>query len=150
MAQDVSGFGAVVTVIASNTFPAGFPVSQFADDADPFDIPSITINDAAMGVNGDLITWSKAVPIKITIAVIAGSDDDANFAALLEANRTGRGKISARDTITATAVYPSGNTLTLTQGKITEGPPGSSVASAGRLKTKSYGFTFENRVGLGS
>lgn len=150
MAEDISGFGIVLTVVASNTFPVGFNVSQFADDADPMDLPAITINDAAMGVNGDLITWSKAVPLKMTIGVIAGSDDDQNLAALLEANRTGRGKVSARDDITITAVYPSGNTLTLAQGKILEGMPGSSVASAGRLKTKTYGFAFENRVGLGS
>lgn len=148
--EDISGFGIVLTVVASNTFPVGFNVSQFADDADPMDLPAITINDAAMGVNGDLITWSKAVPIKMTIGVIAGSEDDQNLAALLEANRTGRGKVGARDIITITAVYPSGNTLTVGQGKILEGMPGSSVASAGRLKTKTYGFAFENRVGLGS
>jgi hypothetical protein len=147
--QDVSGFGFVINVIASNTFPAGFGLSQFADDGDPFDFPAITINDTAMGLNGDLITWSKASPLKTQIAVIAGSDDDANLSALLEANRTGRGKQSARDVITVTAVYPSGNTLSLTEGSITEGMSGTSVSSAGRLKTKVYHFAFENRIGVG-
>lgn len=150
MAQDVSGFGFVLTLIASNTFPSGFPLSQFADDVDPFDFPVIDVNDVAMGLNGDLISWSKATPLKVTMSVIAGSDDDANLAVLLEANRVGQGKISARDVITVNAVYPSGNTLSLTSGKILSGPSGKSIASAGRIKTPVYMFAFQNRSGLGA
>lgn len=147
--QDVSGFGFVINVIASNTFPTGFTLSAFADDADPFDIPELTVKDKAMGLNGDLIVWSKANPINITLAVIAGSEDDLNMSALLEANRVGRGKFSALDVITLTAAYPSGNMLTLSPGTITAGMTGSSVASAGRVKTKSFAFSFENRTGVG-
>lgn len=149
MANDIAAFGFTISLIASNTFPTGITLSQFADDADPFDIPAFPINETAMGLNGDLISWSKANPIKVTFAVIPGSDDDVNLAILYEANRVGRGKTSARDVITATAVYPSGATISLTVGKITDGMPGSSVASAGRLKTKTYMFAFENRVGIG-
>ncbi len=145
--QNISGFGLGVNVVASNTFPAGFVVTQFADDADPFDIPSIAIADKAMGLNGDLIVWNKATPIGITLNVISGSDDDRNLAILAEANRVGRGKRGAQDVITMTAVYPDGTVLTLTPGAITDGMPGTSIASAGRKKTKAYAFTFENRVG---
>lgn len=150
MTIDVSGFGLVVNCIASNTFPVGFNISEFADDADPFDIPAITILDKAMGLNGDLITWSKATPIDITIAVINGSDDDINLGIVFEANRVGSGKSSARDMIKVTAVYPSGATITLSKGKMTTGMPGSSVASAGRQKTKSYQFTFQNITRTGA
>lgn len=146
MTTDVSGFGAQVQIKASKTFPSGFTVSQFADDADPFDIPSLQIADSAMGLNGDLVTWSKANPIKITINVIPGSEDDANFAALLEANRVGKGKVGARDEITIVVAYPNAGTLTLTAGRITDGSPGNSVASAGRLKSKAYSFAFENKT----
>lgn len=146
MAQDVSAFGFVLTVIASNTFPNGFPVSAFADDSDPFDFPSIAVNDVAMGLNGDLISWSKATPLKTTMGVIPGSDEDQNLAILLEANRVGSGKLSARDVITVTAVYPDGSTLSLVNGKITNGAPSDSVGSSGRLKSKVYGFAFENRT----
>lgn len=145
--QNISGFGLVVNVVASNTFPAGFTVTQFADDADPFDIPSIQIADKAMGLNGDLVVWNKATPISVTINVIPGSDDDRNLAILAEANRVGRGKRGAQDVITMTAVYPDGTALTLTPGVITDGAPGTSLASAGRKKSKAYAFTFENRVG---
>lgn len=141
--NNISGFGLQVQVIASVTFPSGFTCSQFADDADPFDMPSIQIADKAMGLNGDLITWSKANPLPVTLSVIPGSDDDKNLAILFEANRVGRGKSSARDVITLVGIYPDGSTTTLTPGTITDGMPGNSVASAGRLKTKAYSFAME-------
>jgi hypothetical protein len=146
MTTDVSGFGAQVQVKASNTFPSGFVVSQFADDADPFDIPSVQIADKAMGLNGDLITWSKANPIVITINVVPGSEDDTNLGILLEANRVGKGKTGARDVVTIVAAYPNEGTLTLSEGVITDGPPGKSIASAGRLKSNAYVFAFENKT----
>lgn len=146
MSTDISGFGAQVNVQATNTFPSGFVVSQFADDADPFDIPSLQIADKAMGLNGDMVTWSKANPIMITINVVPGSEDDRNLAILLEANRVGKGKTSARDKITIIAAYPNEGTLTLIEGSITDGPPGKSIASAGRFKSNAYQFAFENKT----
>jgi hypothetical protein len=144
--QDVSGFGLSLTIQASNTFPTGFTITKFADDADPLDIPEITIKDGAMGVNGDLITWSKATKIDIKIAVIPGSVDDANLNVLAEANRVGLGKTSALDTITFSAVYPNGSTVSLTGGSVMTFTPGLSVGGAGRTKTKVYGFMFENVI----
>jgi hypothetical protein len=144
--QDISGFGLQVTLIASATFPAGIPLTQFADDADPFDIPSIQIADKAMGLNGDMIVFSKANPINLTLAMIPNSEDDNNMQILAEANRVGKGKNSARDRITLTGVYPDGKTITLTEGAVTDAMFGNSVASAGRMKSKPYIFSFENMV----
>ena len=141
--NDVSAFGVKVRLVASATFPVGVTITQFADDADPFDLPSIQIMDKAMGVNGDMVVWSKANPISVTLNVIPGSDDDTALSILLEANRVGRGKSSTRDKITITGVYPNGATIVLQEGKITDGMPGQSIASAGRLKSKSYAFAFE-------
>jgi hypothetical protein len=145
--QNISGFGLSVSIIASKTFPIGLYLTEFADDADPFDIPSLQIADKAMGLNGDLIIWSKPNPINIVLSVIPNSFTDINLAILLEANRVGRGKIGARDIITMTTSYPAGNFIILQNGAITDGMPASSVASSARLKTKTYGFTFENRIG---
>lgn len=147
MTNDISGFGFQINLVADSTFPAGLNLTQFADDADPFDTPAIQLADKAMGLNGDLVVWSKASPIEVTINVIPGSDDDENLAILAEANRVGKGKVSAQDAITLTAIYPDGSMLTLQAGRITNGTVGSSVASAGRLKSKAYMFTFENRIG---
>lgn len=142
--NDISAYGLRIQLVASVTFPAGITLSQFADDADPFDLPSLQIKDKAMGSNGNLITWSKANPIAVTLAVIPGSDNDRELAVLFENNRVGQGKNSAYDEITLTGIYPDGRTITLSPGVITDGMPGDSMASAGRKKSKVYGFAFEN------
>lgn len=142
--QDISGFGLRVIVRASNTFPQSFSLTQFADDTDPVDSPSQQIMDKAMGLNGDMVAFSKANPISVTLAVIPDTDDDKNLAVLAEANRVGRGKTPARDIITVTVIYPNGSSVTLTQGKLTDAPLARSVSSAGRLKTNAYIFAFEN------
>ena len=142
--QDISAFGIRVQVIASETFPAGISITQFADDADPFDAPSMQIRDKAMGVNGDLISWSKANPIPVTLNVVPGGDDDINLSVLFEANRVGKGKFGARDVISIVAIYPDGSVAAFSQGVITDGQPANSAQSSGRLKSKAYGFAFEN------
>lgn len=149
MANDISGYGLRIQIVASITFPAGINLTQFADDSDPLDMASVQIRDKAMGINGDLISWSKANPIPMTTGVIPGSEDDRNLAVLFESNRVGRGKTGTRDVITATIVYPDGSTVSLTEGVITDGMPARGVASAGRLKTNTYHFAFENTVSAG-
>jgi len=146
MSYDISGYGLQLQIVASITFPAGVTITQFADDADPFDLPSIQIAEKAMGLNGDLIIWAKAQPINVTVSLVPNSPDDINLQILLEANRVGRGKLNIKDDITLTGIYPDNSKITLIGGKITDGMPGNSVASAGRLKSKSYIFTFENRI----
>ncbi len=142
--QDISVFGLRVQLVASVTFPSGISVTQFADDVDPFDSPSIQVRDKAMGANGDLIVWSKANPLLVTLGVVPNGEDDKNLQVLFEANRVGKGKQGARDIITLTAVYPDGTTASFTQGAITDGMPANSPASSGRFKTKTYAFAFEN------
>ena len=146
MVQDITGFNTVVNLIASTTFPISLVISQFADDADPLDFASVQIADAAMGVNGDLISWSKAVKLPMVLNVIPGGEDDNNLQILADANRVAQGKNSARDIITATIVYPDSSIVILKQGIITDAMFGKSIASAGRLKTKSYAFTFQTKV----
>lgn len=145
--MDISGQGLSINIVADVTFPAGFVITQFADDADPLDIADIEIASTAMGLNGDLISWGVATPIPMVTNLIPGSDDDINMSILLEANRVGRGKISAKDKITANITYPDGTITTLTAGRITNGPATDSVASAGRKKSKVYTFAFENKTG---
>lgn len=142
--QDISVFGLRVQLLASETFPFGIPITQFADDADPFDAPSIQVRDKAMGVNGDLITWSKATPIMLSLSVVPNSEDDYNLSVLLESNRVGKGKLGARDVVSVTAIYPDGQAISFTEGTITDGSPANSPSSAGRLKSKTYQFAFEN------
>lgn len=144
MNGEIGGFGLTLTLRASNTFPAFLSVTQFADDADPFDFPEVKVADIAMGLNGDLLTWSKASPLLTQVAVVPESDDDDNLSVLLEANRVGKSKQSARDIITLAGVYPSGKIVTLSSGRITDGMLSNSISSAGRMKSMVYKFAFQN------
>jgi hypothetical protein len=146
MANNVTGFGAVVTIVASTTFPAGVPITQFADDSDPLDMASVQIADTAMGLNGDLVSWARANTLPVVLNVIPGSEDDLNLQILANANRVAQGKSSAYDDITLTAVYPDGSIVTFTGGVITDAMFGKSISSAGRIKTRSYAFKFEQQV----
>lgn len=142
--QDISSFGIRVMVRASVTFPAGFTVSQFADDADPVDNAAVQLKDKAVGANGDLITWSKANPLTLTLNVIPGSVDDQNLSTLAEANRAARGRFPAQDVVDATVYYADGSSVSLSRGVITDAIIGKPVSSAGRMKTKPYTFAFED------
>lgn len=144
MPNNISGAGLHIQLVASVTFPSGFALTAFADDADPFDTPSVKVAEAAMGLNGDLVTWSKATPTAVTLNIIPNSEDDLNLTILGDANRVGKGKTSARDVISLTGTYPDGSTITLSGGVLTDYVPGKPVASAGRLKTKAYVFSFES------
>lgn len=148
MSQDISGFGGIVTILALPTYPVPVPITQFADDVDPFDIPELQIAEVAMGNNGDMLSWSTAKVIEITLGVIPDSIDDEILSVLLENNRVGQGKLfTTRDIITLTCLYPNGRFINLPGGKITKGMPGTSWASAGRFKSKTYTFAFGNKIG---
>ena len=142
--QDVSAIGFALILRASETFPNGFTISEVADDADPFDIPAVEIASTAMNVNGDLVTWSSPTPMTPTINVIPASESDKNLSILWDANRAARGKRHARDVITLVASYPDGSTKTFSEGKMTSGMPGGSVASGGRIKSNAYVFAFQD------
>ena len=142
--NDVSATGLALVVQASKTFPSGIFITQFADDADPLDLPAVDIAQTGMDINGNLVSWSTPTPQTVTINVLAGSEEDQNLAILLDANTAKRGRRAAGDNITMVASYGNGSTTTARNGRITNGSRGSSVAGAGRLKSKQYIFVFQD------
>lgn len=149
MSEEISGYGMIINLVATSTFPVGFDITQFADDADPFDVADLTLGDTGMGLNGDLVAWTTPNPIEITISVIPGSSDDNNLAILMEANRAGKGKRAILDSIIMSRTFPDDSPpVLLTNGKFISGPPLDAVSSSGRKKSKSYVFRFENKVGI--
>lgn len=145
--MDISCNGVTIIVAGSKTFPVGFPVTQLADDVDPLDFANLQLSETAMGVNGDMVSWTTPKPIEFTLAVVPNGVDDIALSVLHEANRGAKGKASAKDSITVTIIYPNLRPIVLRKGIILDGSPGPSIASSGRIKTKSYTFRFENKVG---
>jgi hypothetical protein len=148
MSQNISGYLSKISVIASNTFPlTGVYLQDFADDVDPFEFSELTIADTKMAVNGQLLKWTTANAIPAKISVIPDSYSDIQLALLLEENRAGYGKTDANDVITMVVYYTNGNFVTFNNGYIISGPTASGLSSAGRLKSKTYSFMFENKTG---
>ena len=146
MSTNISLFGLTAHIVASRTFPTGFTVTEFADDQDPFDSPSVMLADKGMGINGDLVVWQKPAVMEITINVIPNSVADRNLSILMEANRTSKVKGRVRmDDVTITAAYPDGRTVTLSSGFIVDGTPIIAGQTSGRMKTRNYHFVFENK-----
>lgn len=142
--QNVSANGLIITLNAFPSFPV-LVLSQWADDSDPLDIPELEINGSAMGINGDLVTWSTPKPIEVKLSVIAGSSDDKNLTILFNLNRAARKKPSTNDTILMTVLYP--DTIKPTQligGRCKAYIPSTGAASSGRKKSKTYSFIFES------
>lgn len=143
---DVSATGLTVTVFATKTFPAGVTLSQFADDADPLDIPEIEIVADGMNVNGELVTWNTPKPIYVALNVIADTEDSENLDIIFDGNRAAYKKTAIRDKITLCVNYPDGKRKTLTGGRPKAYVPSTGVASSGRKKSKLYRFVFENKL----
>ncbi|MBG6031445.1 hypothetical protein I5E97_10320 [Proteus hauseri] len=142
--NDISATGLSLIIQASNTFPAGIPITTFADDGDPLDLPAVDITQTAVDINGNLVSWSAPTPQTVTINVLAGSEEDENLAILLDANTARRGRRHTSDIITLVASYGDGSMTTARNGRMTNGSRGNSVASAGRLKSKQYTFIFQD------
>lgn len=137
---DTSHNGAIYTISASNTLAnVPVPISAFPKDTDPFDVPNTDIADMEIGTNGDEISWTVQNPVESTLAVIPATDDHEILQTIYDANRSEKGKPSAKDVITLVRVLPNGETTTM-KGKITSGPATTSLASSGKIKTPTYGF----------
>lgn len=147
---NLSAFGLKCRITASVTFPSGFEVNAFADDADPFDAPDFTAADTNYALNGDMIVWNRPSGIEATVQVIPTSQDDVNLNILLNANRTGKGKTGARDICSMVATYPDGQVVSYSKGAIVVGSLVPSVANNGRIKTRRYTFRFESVSSTGA
>lgn len=144
--NDVSATGTKVFITASHTFPAGIWVSQFADDKDAVTSDSTTVNETAMGPNGDMVFFGTPNPATLKMGVIPGSEDDKNLQILYNANRVAKNKASVKDIIQAVVHYPNGEKKTFVNGVITDGPAAYTATSNARLNGNEYGFAFENVI----
>lgn len=144
---DISHTGTVVSISASNT-TGGVPVTltSFPKDVDPVDIPDIDIADAEVGTNGDLVSWSIASHIDVTLSIIPATLDHEFLAMLHAQNRVEKFKRSAGDKITLSRVCPNGEMVVLYGGRMITGTGAASFQSSGRIKTATYKFRFAKMV----
>lgn len=146
MSTNISLFGFSVRIVADRTFPAGFTITEWADDQPPVDSSDIETGAFGIGPNGDMVVWQKPAALQAKYSVIPNSQADKNLTILHEANRVSKNKgITPMDKITATAVYQDGRIVTLSQGMIHSGPAVPAGTQDGRLTTRAYGFVFEDR-----
>lgn len=144
---DVSGFGTGITIVALQSFPMGFSLSQFADDQDPLVVEEIEPTGFEMLYDGSLFAFDKAAPIKITVALIPGSADDINCKILLQARKGSASLIPLPDTTVMAITYPDGGRVIMSNGTIYKGPMADSITVGSRKKGNMYSFVFGSFAG---
>lgn len=144
--NNVSATGIKAFLIASHTFPAGFWISEFADDRDAVSVENTQVNETAMGPNGDMVVWGTPTPIAVQLGVINGSESDENLRILFNANRVAKNKASVKDIITLTIQYPDGRKIICNNGVLVSGPALPTAVSSSRINGNEYGFRFENVI----
>ncbi len=145
--QDSSSIGVHVVLKASNTYPNGIIFSAFPEDGDVGDTGQTEIAGNASGINGDLITWTTVNGIELNLPIIPNTTEEAALDRLYQANRGSKNHFPAKDVITIVITNPiTGVVSTYKNGRIKTGPVGYQYGGDGRIKTKSYGFVFEDKV----
>lgn len=147
---DISGFGTGIVIVAVQSFPTGFSLSQFADDVDPISSREIEPIGYEMLFDGDIATFDKAAPVEVTVSVIPGSEDDINLKILLQNKKSARAIFPIPDITTMIITYPDGGRVILSKGSIIKGPVVDSVLSTGRRKSNSFTFVFGSFAGAQS
>ena len=148
--QDVSAFGTTISILATQSFPVGFTIENFADDKDPLKIENIEATGYVFLIDGSLFIFDKAAVIKVDVSTIAGSDDDINLKTMLQARKGSSSIINLPDVTTMTIAYGNGGIVMFTNGSIVSGPLGDSIEQSGRHPSNTYTFVFSDFAGAQS
>lgn len=156
---DISFQGAKLT-LACDAIRAGNIVLEFSDEGTPVEFPDMEVVGDAMTLNGELVTWTKPVPVRFNITVIPGSNSDVILRNLLYAGHVGgrKGKAISQTYVhitTATLECPSitsngivsaaGSTnFTFSNGRLSGGPPAIGANAEGKMSARTYKFVFES------
>ena|ERR1700739_2112698 len=144
---DISGSGTSVTVVALQSFPMGFTLSQFADDIDPLAADNVEATGFEMLYDGSLFAFDKAAPIKLTIGVVAGGSDDINLKIMLQSRKSNVSLLPFPDVLSMVITYPDGGRIILSNGAMISGPLVDGLQSAGRKKGNAFTFVFGTFAG---
>lgn len=140
---DVSTTGASVTIKSTVTLPVPVPITHFADDKEPFQIDDQEITGHGMGINGDLVVYTKPVPVTCSVSVVANSPDDIALYTLFRMNKC-TSATHAFDIVDMSIVIPNiAKPFRYVNGKILAGPPGPTSSNDGKNQSHTYKFVFE-------
>lgn len=147
MVQDSSSIGVSVRLVATKTFPRGITFTMFPEDGDVGPTGNNEIAGNASGVNGHLIVWSTVNGIEVNIPLIPNTVEEGLMAQLYHANRGAVNRFPKKDIITLTVTNPvTGIIDTYRNGVIKTGPVKNQYGLDGRIKSKVYGFVFEDAI----
>lgn len=147
---NISGFGLKATVVALQTFPMGFTLSQFADTSNPIEFEPMAPVGYEMLFDGDLFAFDKAAPVIVSCSVLPQTDDDINLKMMLTSKKGGVRWLPFSDVTTMVVTYPDGGRVVLSNGTIVSGPIGDTVLQTGRKACNTYKFAFGTVAGLQS
>jgi hypothetical protein len=147
---NISGFGLSIIVVALSSFPTGFELSAFSDDTDPLTIDPIEPTGFEPLYDGSLFFYDKTAPIKVSVSVIPGSDDDINLKILLQARKGAPPHLPIPDITSMIVRYSDGGIVGFSKGSIISGPLTDAILSSGRKKSNTYDFVFDVFAGAQS
>jgi hypothetical protein len=147
---NISGTGTGIVIVALQSFPMGFNLTQFADDIDPLAAEEVEATGFEMLYDGSLFAFDKAAPIMLTVGVIAGSSDDINLKIMLQTRKSNVSILPFQDVVSAVISYPDGGRIILSNGALIKGPLIDGVQNTGRKKGNAYAFAFGSFAGAQS
>lgn len=86
---NISGFGLSANIVALQTFPMGFQVTQFADDIDPISFEPMEPIGYDLLFDGDLFAFDKGAPVIVSLGVLPQTTDDINLKLMLTSKKEG-------------------------------------------------------------
>jgi len=142
--MDVSALGFKILVQDSKIFPQGFSITRTADGSDLFAFSDLTIGEASMDANGNMVYATTPNPTEFTINLLPTSEEDKNMSLLFEAHKPKTQRARMGGKITIMVQYSDGSSTIANNCKFISGSPKKSITSPSRYTNKVYTFACES------
>lgn len=139
---DISTAGSGITIFTLRSFPMGFRLSAFADDADALDVEQTEVTGFERLYDGTIFSYDKNSPVLLSVGIIPNTDDDINLKILLQSRKPAKATIPIADDVTMVIGYADGGRNVLSNGVILGGAMADSLLASGRKKSNVYHFAF--------
>ena len=121
-------------------------ISDFLDDANPFQFPDTEVSGVGMNFKGALIRYARGNPFMFSVTVCSGSNSDKALRNALAKYHISKGEKISGGGISATLIVPAmgggTNKYSLEKGVLVSGPMGPTATGEGKLQGNTYTFAF--------